>query len=97
MIQLNIYIWSSLGAPVVKNPPANAGDSRDMGSIPGPEISPGEGNGNPCQYYCLENSMGRVAWQATVQRVAKSWTRLSTQANFSQSLIQVSNSGFSTP
>ena len=35
MIQLNIYIWSSLGAPVVKNPPANAGDSRDTGSVPG--------------------------------------------------------------
>ena len=82
---------------MVKNPPANAGDSRDVGSIPGSGISPGEGNGNPRRNYCLENSIGRVAWQATVQRVAKSWTRLSTQANFSQSLIQVSNSGFSTP
>ena len=82
---------------MVKNPPANAGDSRDVGSIPGSGISPGEGNGNPRRNYCLENSIGRVAWQATVQRVTKSWTRLSTQANFSQSLIQVSNSGFSTP
>ena len=82
---------------MVKNLPADTGDARDAGLISGSEISPGEGNGNPCQYYCLENSMGRVAWQATVQRVAKSWTRLSTQANFSQSLIQVSNSGFSTP
>ena len=61
---------------MVKNPPANAGDSRDVGSIPGSGISPGEGNGNPRRNYCLENSIGRVAWQATVQRVTKSWTRL---------------------
>ena len=46
---------------VVKNPTANAGDTRDMGSIPGPGRSPGEGNGNPLQYSCLENSMGRGA------------------------------------
>ena len=48
-------------ALVVKNPTANAGDTRDMGSIPGPGRSPGEGNGNPLQYSCLENSMGRGA------------------------------------
>ena len=54
------------------NPPANTGDTRDMGSIPGSGRSPGEGNGNPFQYSCLENSMDRRVWQATVQRVAKS-------------------------
>ena len=43
---------------VVKNPPANAGDIRDAGSIPGWGRSPGGGNGNPLQYSCLENSMG---------------------------------------
>ena len=56
---------------VVKNPPANA---RDMGSIPGPGRSPGEGNGNPLQYSFLENPMDRGAWPATVHRIAKSQT-----------------------
>ena len=48
---------------VVKNPPANAGDTRDSGSIPGSERSPGVGNGKPLQYSCLENPMDRGAWQ----------------------------------
>ena len=52
----------------------NAGD---LGSIPGSGRSAGEGNGNPLQYYCLENPMDRGAWWATVHGVAKSWTRLS--------------------
>ena len=51
--------------PVVKNRPANAGDLRDSGSIPGLGRSPGEGNGNPLQYSCLENPLDRGAWQAT--------------------------------
>ena len=57
---------------VVKNPPANARDIRDMGSIPGWKRSPGGGHGNPLQYSCLENSMDRAAWRATVHRVTKS-------------------------
>ena len=56
---------------VVKNLPVNAGDIRDMGSISGSERSPGEGNGNPLQYSCLENPMVRGAWQAVVHRVAE--------------------------
>ena len=52
----------------VKNPPANAGDT---GSIPGSERCPEEGNGNPLQYSCLENSMDRGAWQGTIHRVTK--------------------------
>ena len=60
---------------MVKNLPANAGDARDMGSIPGSERSPGIGNGNLLQCSCLENSMDRGAWQATVHRVVKSWTQ----------------------
>ena len=51
----------------------NAGDP---GSIPGLGRSPGEGNGNPLQYSCLENPMDRGAWRATVHGVAKSWTQL---------------------
>ena len=54
---------------MVKNPPANAGDRRDSGSIPGWGRSPGEGNDQPLQYSCLENPMDRGAWQATVSGV----------------------------
>ena len=59
---------------MVKNLPANAGDLRDTGSIPGSGSSPGGGHGNPLHYSCLENRMDRGAWQALVHRVAKSWT-----------------------
>ena len=62
------------GDSVVKNPPANAGDSV---LIPGLEKSPGEGNGNPLQYCCLENPMDKGAWWATVHEVVKSQTQLS--------------------
>ena len=58
-------------APVVKNPPANAGDARDVGLIPGLGRSPGIGNGNPLQYSCSENYMDRGAWRATVHRVTR--------------------------
>ena len=50
----------------VKNPPANAGDSRDTGSIPGLGRSSGVGNGNPLQYFCLANSVDRGVWWATI-------------------------------
>ena len=59
------------GSTVVKNPPANAGGTRDMGSILGLGRSPGEGNGNPLQYSCLENFMDRGVQQATAHRVTK--------------------------
>ena len=61
-------------ALAVKNLPANAGDIRDMGLIPGLRRFPGGGNSNPLQYSCLENPMDRGAWQATVHGVAKSQT-----------------------
>ena len=70
--------WASQLALVVKNPPPNAGDVRDTGSIPGSGRSPGGGQDNPFQYSCLESPMDRGAWQATVHRVAKSQTRLKT-------------------
>ena len=63
-------------ALVVKNPPANAGDMRDMGSIPGSGRSPGGGHDNPLQYSCLENPMDRGAWWATVHWAAKSQIQL---------------------
>ena len=69
-------------ALVVKNPPANAGDGRDAGSIPGLGRPPGEGNSNPLQYSCLENSIDRGAWGAIVHVVAKSQTQLSVHTHF---------------
>ena len=59
---------------MVKNPPANAGDIRAAGLIPGLGRSPGEGNSNPLQYSSLENPMDRGAWQATVHGVTKNRT-----------------------
>ena len=56
---------------MVKNLPANAGDIRDSGSIPGSGRSPGEGDDNSLQYSCLENPMDRGAWRATVHGVAE--------------------------
>ena len=63
-------------ALVVKNPPANAGDERDMGLIPGSERST-VGNFSPFAYSCLGNSIDQEAWWATVHGAAKSWTQLS--------------------
>ena len=62
---------------VVKNPPANARDIRDMGSIPGLRRSPGGGHGNLLRYSCLENPVDRGAWWATVHEGPKSQTQLS--------------------
>ena len=62
---------------VVENPPASAGDIRDVGSILGSERSPGGGNGNSLQDSCLENPMDRGVQEATVHGVKKSWTGLS--------------------
>ena len=56
---------------MVKSPPANAGDIRDRGSIPGSGMSRGGGHGNPLQYSCLENPMDRGAWRATVHSVTE--------------------------
>ena len=68
--------WVSWVALVVKNLPANEGDVREVGSIPGLGRSPGKGYRNPLPYSCLENPMDREAWWATVHGVAKSWTWL---------------------
>ena len=58
----------------IKNPPTNAGDTRDTGSIPGSGRSPGGENSNPLQYSYLDNSMDRGIWWTTVHEVAKGWT-----------------------
>ena len=72
-------IRASQAVPVVKNPPANAGDIRDASSNPGLGRSPGGGRGNPLQYSCLENPMDSGAWWATVHGVTKSQTHLATE------------------
>ena len=63
--------WCFQGGPSVKNLPSNARDVRDIGLIPASGRSPGEGQGNPLQYCCLENPMNRGAWRATVYWVPK--------------------------
>ena len=69
--------WASQVVLVVKTPPANAGDIKTWVQSLGWEDPLEEENGNPLQYSCLENPMGRGAWRATVHRVAKSRTPLS--------------------
>jgi len=80
-----------LGDTVVENPLANAEDTRDEGSILGSERSLGGGNGNLLQYSCLENSMDRGAWQATVHGVTKSqaWLSTCTNINFNKYNINI--------
>ena len=70
--------WLQVVALMVKNLLANAGNTRDAGSVSGLGRSPGEGNGTQLQYSCLENSIDRRAWRATVHGVAKSQTQVST-------------------
>ena len=61
---------------MVKNPPANAGDVRDVGSIPESGRSPGGGHGNPLQYSCLENPMVSGVWWARINWIANCWTQM---------------------
>ena len=75
-----IFYYSDIvfmGLPWWLNSKESAFNVGDMGSIPGPGRSPGEGNGNALQYSCLENLMDRGAWWAIVHGVAKNWTPLS--------------------
>ena len=69
-----VYYKYSQVALVVKNPSANAGDSGNMGLILGLGRSPGEGNGNSLQYSCLENSVDKGDWQATVHGIVRNPT-----------------------
>ena len=77
MCLLTLFNWRGFqGGSVVKNLPVSARDAGVTGSIPGSGRSPGGGNGNPLQYSCLNNPTAGQTWQPTVQRVTKSWTRL---------------------
>ena len=67
-------MWAFQVMLVVKNPPANVGDVRNVSSFPELRRTPGGGQGTPLQYSCLENCMDRGAWWATGHRVAKSHT-----------------------
>ena len=83
-LHFEALVWASQVELEVKNMPANAGDLRDSGLIPGSGISSGEGNGNPLWYCCLKNPMDRGSLWATIHGVAKSQTqlnRLSTHAS----------------
>ena len=78
--EIKIYVSNNQVALVVKNLPVNAGDVRDVSSIPGSGRFPGGAHGNPLQYSCLENAMDRGAWWATVQmsrRIGHDWSDLS--------------------
>ena len=74
---------------VVKKPPTNEGDARDVGSVPGSGRSPGGGHGNPLWYSCLENPMDKEAWQAIVHRVTQRWTQLKRQHTSMDVYIQL--------
>ena len=73
----------------VKNPPANAGDVKDAGSIPGSGRCPEEGNSNPPQYSCLENPTDRGAWGATVHGATKKRARVSTAHTYAVKIRDV--------
>ena len=80
-------------ALMVQNLSTNAGEIKDrdaVGLIPGSGRSPGEGNGNPLQYSCLKNPIGRGAWKTTVHGVAKSWTQLKCQHAHTQGCFYIS-------
>ena len=77
------------GSSMIKNPPANAGDTRDAGSIPGWGRFPEGGTGNPLQYSCLENPMDRWAWGATACGVAKTQIALRMHALHSRCFINI--------
>ena len=72
-----IFLMFDKNVPDGSDSKESACNMGNLGLIPGWRRSPGEGNGNPFQYSCLENSMDRGAWQATVRGVTKSWSRLS--------------------
>ena len=85
---LSILLWASQVALVVNSSPANAGDTRDAGSIPGSGRSPGGGHGHPLQCSCLVNPIDRGAWRGCkVHGVAKSQTRLKRLSTHAHTLL----------
>ena len=98
LIDLVVKAWASQVVLVVKNPPANAGDIRDMGSVPGLGGSPAGGHDNPLQYFCLKTPTDRRASNATVHRARawQSWTWLK-QLNVHARNQCIASSPFRTP
>ena len=99
---IHTYIYTYTGFPggsESKESTCSTGDTGDMGSVPGLGRSPGGGNGNPLQYYCLGNSMDKgtsiIAWRATVHGIAKSRTQLSTHAH--PRAMHISSSSWASP
>ena len=86
LLILTVYVQTVclVSGAAVKNLPANAGDARDAASIPGSGRPPGEGNGNPLQASCLENSPDRGICRATAHEAAKSRMQLSMHAHHTQ-------------
>ena len=82
---------------VVKNLPANAGDTGDSGLIPGSGRSPGGGHGNPLQCSCLGNPVDRRAWWATIHKVTKSQTRLKRLGMHAQNPLEIQGFGGHEP
>ena len=74
---MSFHLCINVGLPLGSDGKVSACNAGDPGSIPGSGRSPGEGNGNPLQCSCLQNSMDGEAWWVTVHGVAKSWTQLS--------------------
>ena len=73
---MSLYTWASKETLIVKDPPANAGDIGDLGTIPGLGRSPVGGNGNSLQSSCLDNPMDRGAWHTIVYETENSQTPL---------------------
>ena len=82
---------------MVENPPANAGDAADVGSIPGSGRSLGVGNDIPLQYSCLENSINREAWWATVHEVAELYMAEHAHSNLNTALTALQADLISSP
>ena len=76
---------------MVKNPPADTGDTRDLGLIPGSGKSPGAGYGNPLQYSCLENPMDRGTWWATVHGGCKESDRTEVTLNTCTTIYKINS------
>ena len=91
-MEITISALQGCDFPGGSNGKTSAYNAGDPGSIPGQGRSPGEGNGNPLQYYCLENPMNREAWQSTVHGVAKSWTRLSDFTSLYRIVVHIESS-----
>ena len=92
LFSIHNYVSLKMMAQRLKRLPASACNARDLGSIPGSGRSPGEGNGSPLQYSCLENPMDRGAWWAAVHGVVKSRTRLSDFTHSKMTIVSHLNS-----